>query len=130
MSGGLAAISDVPKTTIYELARYVNTIKGREIIQLSIMSKAPSAELTEGQKDTDALPPYEILDSLLHAYIEEEKSREEIIRMGFDEDTVNAIIRKVDHNEYKRHQAPIGITITPKAFGFGRRMPITNKYGG
>jgi NAD+ synthase (glutamine-hydrolysing) len=130
MSGGLAAISDVPKTTVYELSRYINTIKGREIIQQSIMGKEPSAELTEGQKDTDALPPYEILDPLLHAYIEEEKSREEIIRMGFDEDTVNDVIWKVDHNEYKRHQAPIGIKITPKAFGFGRRMPITNKYSG
>ncbi|MEA1945535.1 MAG: NAD+ synthase [Euryarchaeota archaeon] len=130
MSGGLAVISDVPKTTVYKLARYINAVKGREIIPESIIIKEPSAELREGQKDTDSLPPYETLDPILHAYIEEEKSREEMIEMGFEEGLVNDIIWRVDHNEYKRQQAPIGIKITPKAFGSGRRMPVTNRYGG
>ncbi len=128
MSGGLAAISDVPKTTVYKLARYINAMKGKEVIPLSILTKEPSAELKEGQKDTDSLPPYEILDPILHAYIEENRSKEEIIRMGFDARVVSDVIWRVDHNEYKRQQAPIGIKITPKAFGSGRRMPITNRY--
>lgn len=128
MSGGLAAISDVPKTTVYKLAKYINAVKGKEIIPESILLKEPSAELKEGQKDSDSLPPYEVLDLILHAYIEENKSKKEIIEMGFDEGMVSEVIWKVDHNEYKRHQAPIGIKITPKAFGSGRRMPITNRY--
>ena len=128
MSGGLAAISDVPKTMVYELAEYYNTLKGAEVIPHSIIVKAPSAELRAGQKDTDSLPPYEVLDPILHAYIEENKSKEEIIEMGFDAEVVSEVIWKVDHNEYKRQQAPIGIKITPKAFGTGRRMPITNRY--
>jgi len=128
MSGGLAAISDVPKTTVYKLAEYYNTLKGAEVIPHSIIVKAPSAELRAGQKDTDSLPPYEVLDPILHAYIEENKSKEEIIEMGFDAEVVSEVIWKVDHNEYKRQQAPIGIKITPKAFGTGRRMPITNRY--
>ncbi len=126
MSGGLAAISDVPKTMVYKLARYINAMKGKEVIPLSILTKEPSAELREGQKDTDSLPPYEILDAILHAYIEENRSKEEIIGMGFDAHVVSDVIWRVDHNEYKRQQAPIGIKITPKAFG--RRMPITNRY--
>jgi NAD+ synthase (glutamine-hydrolysing) len=138
MSGGLAAISDVPKTTVYKLARttvyklarYINTVKGKGVIPQNILLKEPSAELKEGQKDTDALPPYEILDPILHAYIEENKSKEEIIEMGFNVRVVSEVIWKVDHTEYKRQQAPIGIKITPKAFGSGRRMPITNKYKG
>ncbi|MHC1600151.1 MAG: NAD+ synthase [Candidatus Methanospirareceae archaeon] len=130
MSGGLAVISDVLKTTVYKLARYVNAVRGKEIIPESIIVKEPSAELREGQKDTDSLPPYEVLDPILQAYIEENRSKEEIIEMGFDEDVVNSIIWRVDHSEYKRQQAPIGIKITPKAFGSGRRMPITNRYKG
>jgi NAD+ synthase (glutamine-hydrolysing) len=128
MCGGLGVISDVPKTTVYKLARYINAIKGRAIIPKSILLKEPSAELREGQKDMDSLPPYEVLDSILQAYIEENKSKEEIIEMGFDVRVVSDVIWKVDHNEYKRQQAPMGIKITPKAFGFGRRMPITNRY--
>ena len=128
MSGGLAAISDVPKTMVYKLAAYYNKLKGAEVIPHSIIVKAPSAELRAGQKDTDSLPPYEVLDPILHAYIEENKSKEEIIEMGFDAEVVSEVIWKVDHNEYKRQQAPIGIKITPKAFGTGRRMPITNRY--
>ena len=130
MSGGLAAISDVPKTMVYKLAAYYNKLKGAEVIPHSIITKAPSAELRAGQKDTDSLPPYEVLDPILHAYIEENRSKEEIIAMGFDAEVVSEIIWKVDHNEYKRQQAPIGIKITPKAFGTGRRMPITNRYNG
>jgi NAD+ synthase (glutamine-hydrolysing) len=128
MIGGLGVISDVPKTTVYKLARYINAVKGREIIPKNIIIKEPSAELSEGQKDTDSLPSYEILDPILHAYIEEDKSKEGIIELGFDAHVVSDIIWKVDHTEYKRQQAPIGIRITPKAFGFGRRMPITNGY--
>ena len=130
MSGGLAAISDVPKTMVYKLAAYYNKLKGAEVIPHSIITKAPSAELRAGQKDTDSLPPYEVLDPILHAYIEENRSKEEIIAMGFDAEVVSEVIWKVDHNEYKRQQAPIGIKITPKAFGTGRRMPITNRYNG
>ena len=130
MSGGLAVISDVPKTTVYKLARYINAVKGKEIIPESIIIKEPSAELKEGQKDTDSLPPYEILDQILHAYIEGDRSKEEIIELGFDARVVSDVIWRVDHNEYKRQQAPVGIKITPKAFGSGRRMPITNRYKG
>jgi len=126
MAGGLAVISDVPKTTVYELARYVNKISKHELIPESIITKEPSAELREGQKDSDSLPVYEILDKILYAYIEENKSEEEIIALGFDKKIVYDVIWKVDHNEYKRQQAPTGIRITRKAFGSGRRMPITN----
>ena len=130
MSGGLAVISDVPKTTVYKLARYINAINKKELIPESIIVKEPSAELKEGQKDTDSLPPYEVLDQILHAYIEGDRSKEEIIEMGFDARVVSDVIWRVDHNEYKRQQAPVGIKITPKAFGSGRRMPITNRYEG
>jgi NAD+ synthase (glutamine-hydrolysing) len=130
MSGGLAVISDVPKTTVYKLARYINAVKGKEIIPENIIIKQPSAELREGQKDSDSLPQYDVLDAILEAYIEENKSKEEIIASGFDAGVVGDVIWKVDHNEYKRQQAAIGIKITPKAFGSGRRMPITNRYEG
>jgi NAD+ synthase (glutamine-hydrolysing) len=126
MSGGLAVISDVPKTTVYKLARYIN--KDREVIPERVLEKEPTAELKPGQKDTDSLPPYEVLDPILHAYIEDNKSTEEIINMGFDAALVRDIVHRVDHNEYKRQQAAPGIRITPKAFGPGRRMPITNRW--
>ncbi len=130
MSGGLAAISDVPKTTVYKLAEYINRINKKAIIPEDIMTKEPSAELREGQKDTDSLPPYEVLDLILHTYIEKNKGIGDIIDLGIDEGIVREVIHRVDHNEYKRQQAPVGIRITPKAFGFGRRMPITNRYEG
>ncbi|MFQ5975036.1 MAG: NAD+ synthase [Candidatus Hydrothermarchaeales archaeon] len=130
MAGGLAAISDVPKSTVYKLATYINSLKRREVIPQTIIEKEPSAELREGQKDSDTLPPYDVLDQILSAYIEENKSKEEIIGQGFDEEIVSDVIWRVDHNEYKRQQAALGIRITPKAFGSGRRMPITNKYKG
>ncbi|MBI5253045.1 MAG: NAD+ synthase [Euryarchaeota archaeon] len=130
MAGGLAAISDVPKTMVYGLVNYINAVEKKELIPKSIIIKEPSAELRKGQKDRNDLPPYDILDPLLHAYIEEDKSKEEIIALGYDAKTVTEVIWKIDHNEYKRQQAALGIKITPRAFGFGRRMPITNKYEG
>jgi NAD+ synthase (glutamine-hydrolysing) len=126
MSGGLAAISDVPKTMIYELARNIN--RGREIIPRSSIEKAPSAELAPGQKDQDTLPPYDVLDRILYYYIDECLSRGEIIRKGLHAKTVDWVIRAVDASEYKRRQAAPGLKVTTKAFGSGRRMPIAAKY--
>jgi NAD+ synthase (glutamine-hydrolysing) len=131
MAGGMAVISDVPKETVYELCEYINRIgkkQVREIIPKSVFKKAPSAELRANQTDQDDLPSYDILDKIIHLYIEENKDKEEIVKMGFKESVVSDIIRRIDHNEYKRFQAPLGIKITPKAFGFGRRMPITNAF--
>ncbi|MCX7785364.1 MAG: NAD+ synthase [candidate division WOR-3 bacterium] len=128
MAGGLAVISDVPKTLVYKLCRFINAQAKTSLIPKNIFEKAPSAELRPNQKDQDDLPPYEILDKILYYYIEENLSKDEIIKKGFDKKIVAEIIRRVDHNEYKRHQAPLGIKITPKAFGFGRRMPITNAF--
>ncbi|HJZ11527.1 MAG TPA: NAD+ synthase, partial [Acidobacteriota bacterium] len=125
--GGLAVISDVPKTLVYQMAEYLNT--ERELIPRNTILKPPSAELRIGQKDTDSLPQYEILDKILVAYIEDNMTAQQIIdETGFDQKLVLDILRKVDHNEYKRKQLPIGLKITSKAFGFGRRMPIAQKY--
>ena len=126
MAGGLAVISDVPKTLVYELARWIN--REREIIPRSTIEKAPSAELKPNQKDQDTLPPYEILDEILRLYVEENQSARDIIGHGFDEGTVRWIQRRVDLNEYKRAQAAPGIKVTSRAFGLGRRMPIAQKY--
>ncbi|MFH0858513.1 MAG: NAD+ synthase [Candidatus Omnitrophota bacterium] len=128
MAGGFALIKDVPKTLVYKLCEYRNSLK--EIIPERILTKAPTAELRANQKDTDSLPEYEVLDSILKAYVEEDKSQEDIIKAGFDPETVKKVITLVDKSEYKRRQAPPGIKITPKAFGRDRRMPITNKYRG
>lgn len=128
MAGGLALISDVPKTLVYKLCRFINAHAKTPIIPQNIFAKAPSAELRPHQKDQDDLPPYDILDKILYYYIEENLGKDEIIKKGFDKKIVSDIIYRVDHNEYKRHQAPLGIKITPKAFGFGRRMPITNAF--
>ncbi len=125
MSGGLAAISDVPKTLVYELGRYIN--REREIIPASIFTKAPSAELRPNQTDQDTLPPYEILDRIIELYVEEEYSAAEIIAEGFDQETVYWVLRTIDRNEYKRWQAPPGLKVTSKAFGIGRRMPLAAK---
>jgi NAD+ synthase (glutamine-hydrolysing) len=130
MAGGFAAISDVPKTMVYSLTRYINSKAGKILIPQRILEKEPSAELRPGQRDIDDLPPYEILDPILKAYIEDNRSTDEIVAMGFDRSIVVDVIRRVDGNEYKRHQAPLGIRVTTKAFGSGRRMPITNKYRG
>ncbi|RMF94017.1 MAG: NAD+ synthase [Candidatus Schekmanbacteria bacterium] len=130
MAGGLAVISDVPKTMVYKLAKYRNSISHKELIPRRCLTKPPSAELRPNQKDTDSLPKYEVLDKILHLYVEEEKCLDEIIKAGIDEKIAREIILKIDGNEYKRQQAPPGIRITPKAFGSGRRIPITNKYRG
>ncbi|MCX8022751.1 MAG: NAD+ synthase [Syntrophorhabdaceae bacterium] len=128
MAGGLGVIKDVPKTMVYELARYRNRIG--YVIPERVLVKAPTAELRYNQKDSDSLPPYEILDPILKAYIEEDKDKNEIISSGFEEATVEKTIHLVDRSEYKRRQSPPGIKITPKSFGKDRRMPITNKYRG
>ncbi|HHT9126049.1 MAG TPA: NAD+ synthase [Candidatus Brocadiia bacterium] len=128
MCGGMAVISDVPKTMVYDLARYTN--REREIIPQSSIDKPPSAELRPNQTDQDSLPPYEILDGILKAYIEELKDANEIVALGYKESTVREVIRKVDRNEYKRKQAAPGLKVTSKAFGTGRRMPIAQGYTG
>lgn len=124
MAGGLAVISDVPKTLVYELARYINERAGRELIPESTLTKPPSAELKPDQYDQQTLPPYEVLDAVLEAYEERMLSREEIIGLGYDERTVDDIIHKIRISEYKRQQAAQGLKVTSRAFGFGRRMPI------
>ncbi len=126
MAGGFNILKDVPKTLVYELSTYRNSIG--YVIPPTIIVRAPSAELRPNQKDVDSLPPYEVLDPILHAYVEEDKSVAEITALGFDRETVERVVRMVDRNEYKRRQAPPGIKITPKAFGKDRRLPITNKY--
>jgi NAD+ synthase (glutamine-hydrolysing) len=127
-AGGFAVIKDVPKTVVYQLSEYVNKLYGREIIPKSVIIRVPTAELRFGQKDSDLLPEYDMLDGILKAYIEEEKSLPEIVKQGFDAETVLKVIGMVDRNEYKRRQCPPGVKITPKAFGRDRRMPITNLY--
>ena len=128
MAGGLAVISDVPKTMVYELAQFIN--RKREIIPASTISKAPSAELRPNQTDQDTLPPYDVLDGILRLYVEENLSASEIIERGFDEKTVRWVQRRVDLNEYKRAQAAPGLRVTSRAFGLGRRMPIAQRYVG
>lgn len=130
MAGGFAVIKDVPKTMVYELAKYRNSVAGRELIPDTVISKEPTAELRSEQKDTDSLPPYSLLDPVLTAYVEEDKSIEQIIGMGFDEEIVKLAAQLVDRNEYKRRQSPPGIKITPRAFGRDRRLPITNRFKG
>ena len=129
MAGGFAVIKDVPKTLVYKLCYYRNEAIG-PVIPENILLKPPSAELRPNQKDTDSLPEYDILDGILAAYIEDEYSTDEIIALGYDEETVRRIIRLVDLNEYKRRQAPPGPKITSKSFGKDRRLPITNRYRG
>ena len=126
MCGGLAVISDVPKMQVFALARHLNADKMR--IPINTIEKPPSAELRPDQKDSDSLPDYETLDSILHSYVEKRKSIHSIINEGFGEETVRKIVRLVDLNEYKRNQAAPGLKITPLAFGVGRRMPIVQKY--
>jgi NAD+ synthetase len=122
MSGGLAVIGDVPKTLVYEIARYLN--RDKEVIPANSLTKPPSAELKPDQTDQDSLPPYEILDPILKMYVEESMERDEIVAMGHDARLVEKILRMVDHNEYKRTQAAPCLRVTTKAFGFGRRIPI------
>jgi NAD+ synthase (glutamine-hydrolysing) len=128
MCGGLAVISDVPKTTVWELSRWINQHEGREVIPRSSIEKVPSAELRPNQTDQDSLPPYEVLDAILHRYVEEEQGAPEIIAAGFDAAVVTRVIKLIDRSEYKRRQAPPGLKVTSRAFGFGRRMPIAQNY--
>jgi NAD+ synthase (glutamine-hydrolysing) len=128
MAGGFAVIKDVPKTLVYMLAAYRNSL--RLVIPQRIIAKEPTAELKPDQKDSDTLPPYDTLDPILKAYVEEDKHPEEIISSYLEKDVVNRVSRMVDGSEYKRRQSPPGIKITPKAFGKDRRMPITNRYRG
>ncbi len=126
MAGGFAVLKDVSKTHVYELSRLFNEKK--ETIPLRIIEKAPSAELRHNQKDTDSLPPYDLLDTLLHLYVEKEMSFNEIVNLGYEKELVRKVIYLVDRNEYKRRQAPPGIKISLKAFGKDRRLPITNHF--
>jgi len=128
MAGGFAVIKDVPKTLVYELASYRNTLVPKPVIPLRVIEKPPSAELRPHQKDTDSLPPYDLLDPILQAYVEEDQSLEMIRKKGFGRKMIQQVIRKVDFNEYKRRQAPPGVKITSRAFGKDRRLPITNQY--
>jgi NAD+ synthase (glutamine-hydrolysing) len=128
MCGGLAVISDVPKTTVWDLSRYHNQFHNREIIPQRSIDKVPSAELRPNQTDQDSLPPYDLLDAILHRYIEEEKGHAQITAEGFDPDIVRRVIRLVDRSEYKRRQAAPGLKVTSRAFGSGRRMPIAMNY--
>ena len=128
MCGGLAAISDLPKPRVYEVSRWIN--REREIIPWNTIDKPPSAELRPDQKDQDSLPPYDVLDGILELYVENHLSADEIISRGFEEATVRWVQRRVDLNEWKRHQAAPGIRVTSKAFGIGRRMPIVQQFVG
>jgi NAD+ synthetase len=129
MCGGLAVISDLPKTTVWEMSRWINQHAGRELIPQVSIDKVPSAELRHNQTDQDSLPPYPVLDAILFRYIEQEKDADAIIAEGFDAPTVRRIVRLVDTSEYKRRQAAPGLKVTSRAFGFGRRMPIAQRYG-
>jgi NAD+ synthase (glutamine-hydrolysing) len=126
MCGGLAVISDVFKMQVYALSRWIN--RHGEIIPVSSIEKAPSAELRPDQTDQDSLPPYEMLDAILKGYVEEGLARADLVALGFSVEIVNEVVRKVDLNEYKRKQAAPGLKITPRAFGVGRRIPIVQKY--
>jgi len=132
MAGGFAVIKDVSKMLVYELARFRNRCSngqhGKNVIPARIIERAPSAELRPNQFDEDSLPPYEVLDQILEAYIEEERSLGEMVKLGMKRQTVRKVIDLVDRSEYKRRQAPIGIKITPRALGKDRRMPLTNRY--
>jgi len=128
-NGGVAVLSDVLKTRVYELARHINEWAGEDIIPQNTIDKPPSAELREGQKDTDTLPPYDVLDAILERYIEQKKELRTIVsETGLDDDLVRDVLRQVDQNEYKRRQAPPGLRVTEKAFGVGRRIPIVKKW--
>ncbi len=127
-AGGFAVIKDVPKTMVYKLAERINKISGRQIIPADVLNRPPTAELKPGQKDSDSLPDYDLLDKILKGYVEEDKSVQQLVESGLPQDVVLRVIRMVDRNEYKRRQSPPGVKITLKAFGKDRRLPITNRY--
>jgi NAD+ synthetase len=126
MAGGFSLLKDVPKTLVYKLARYRNAIS--PVIPERIITRPPTAELRHGQTDQDSLPPYEILDAIMEAYVEHDCSRADIVAMGYSEQDVACVVNLIDRNEYKRRQAPIGVRITNRGFGKDRRYPITSKY--
>jgi NAD+ synthase (glutamine-hydrolysing) len=128
MAGGYAVVKDVPKTLLYDLARWRNEKAAHDLIPESVITKPPSAELRPGQLDQDSLPPYEVLDPILEAYVEDDRTFDEIVAMGFDAAIVRRVIQMVDRNEYKRRQAPPGVKITPRAFGRDRRLPLASRY--
>jgi NAD+ synthase (glutamine-hydrolysing) len=128
MAGGYSVLKDVLKTLVYDLCRYRNTLSEKPVIPQEVIDKPPSAELRPDQKDVDSLPPYEILDPILQAYVEDDRSFEEMLAMGFDRAVVERVMHLVDISEYKRRQAPVGVKITQRAFGRDRRLPIANKY--
>jgi NAD+ synthase (glutamine-hydrolysing) len=129
MAGALAVISDVPKTFVYRLSNYVNCRAGRDLIPKNTIEKPPSAELRPDQKDTDSLPPYEVLDQILEDYVEDLRTVKEIAKeRGFEKELVLRVVRMIERSEFKRQQAPIGLKVTEKAFGVGRRFPIAAKY--
>ncbi|MFI5028541.1 MAG: NAD+ synthase [Solirubrobacterales bacterium] len=130
MAGGFAAIKDVPKTLVYELVRHRNAVADAELVPASVIDREPSAELRPEQLDSDSLPPYELLDRVLEAYVERDSGREEMIAAGLPANVVDEVVRMVDRSEYKRRQAAPGVRITPRAFGRDRRLPITNRFGG
>jgi len=128
MAGGFIPLKDVPKTLVLELAKYKNRVAGKEVIPVAVLTKAPSAELRPDQKDVDTLPPYEVLDPILKAYVEDDATIDQIIDMGYDRAVVMKVARLVDRSEYKRRQSAPGIKITPRDFGRDRRLPITNQF--
>ena len=130
MAGGFAVIKDVPKTLVYRLSRYRNAQGPVPVIPPQVIEKEPSAELRPDQRDSDTLPPYDVLDPILEAYVEDDRSAEEIVALGFDEALVKRVVTMVNRNEYKRRQAPPGVKITHRAFGRDRRLPIANRYQG
>jgi NAD+ synthase (glutamine-hydrolysing) len=127
MAGGFAVIKDLLKGEVYRLCRHINRREGREIIPSAVLEREPTAELREGQKDADSLPPYEKLDPILEDYIENGLTLEEMARKGYDRSLVEEVVRRVDANEYKRRQAPVGIKITSRAFGRDWRLPISKR---
>jgi NAD+ synthase (glutamine-hydrolysing) len=130
MVGGFAILKDLLKTSVYEVAAEINREAGRDLIPRETIDRAPTAELRPGQKDTDTLPPYDLLDPILEAYVERDLARRDIVALGYDAEVVRWVIDAVDRSEYKRRQAPPGLKITTRAFGKDRRMPITNRFRG
>jgi NAD+ synthetase len=130
MAGGLAVLKDVPKQLVYELVRHRNDVAGTELVPVSVIERAPSAELRADQLDEDSLPPYEVLDRVLEGYVERDLSHEQLVAEGLPGEVVDEVIKLVDRAEYKRRQAPPGIRITTRAFGRDRRLPITNRFSG
>ena len=130
MAGGFAVIKDVPKVLVFALCEDLNARERREVIPRAVIEKPPSAELRPDQRDEDSLPPYPVLDRILEAYVERDRSQADLEAEGFDPAVVAQVARLVDRSEYKRRQAPPGVRVSPKAFGKDRRLPITNRWSG